>query len=95
LKFDLRSLPPVAPGLKRDYLLAVDGWAKDADPNTAYSSSVAPIPFHSMKGYPYPASQHYPQGPQHQIYLRKYNTRRAFQDLESLRPPSSRLPLSQ
>jgi Tfp pilus assembly protein PilF len=95
LKFDLRSLPPVAPRLKRDYLLSVDGWAKDGDPNTAYSSSVAPLPFHSMKGYPYPASQHYPQDTQHQAYLRKYNTRRAFQDLESLRTQSSRQPLSQ
>jgi Tfp pilus assembly protein PilF len=95
LKFNLRSLPPVAPGLKRDYLLSVDGWAKDADPNTAYSSSVGPLPFHSMKGYPYPSSQHYPQDPEHQLYLRTYNTRRAFQNLESLRTPSARGPGNQ
>ncbi|MBZ5507108.1 MAG: FG-GAP-like repeat-containing protein [Acidobacteriia bacterium] len=88
LDFDLRWLPPVAPGWKRDYLLSVDGWAKDSDPNTAYSNSVNPLPFHAMSSYPYPSSQHYPSDPAHQTYLRKYNTRKAFQDLDSLRDRS-------
>jgi tetratricopeptide (TPR) repeat protein len=85
IDFDLKRLPPMAPGWKRDYLLSVDGWAKDSDPNTAYSNSVTPLPFHAMSSYPYPSSQHYPSDPAHQLYLRKYNTRKAFHDLGSLR----------
>ncbi|HEX4604511.1 MAG TPA: FG-GAP-like repeat-containing protein [Candidatus Angelobacter sp.] len=85
LDFDLRRLPPLASGWKRDYLLSVDGWAKDSDPNTAYSNSVTPLPFHAMSSYPYPSQEHYPADPAHQHYLKQYNTRPAFPDLESLR----------
>jgi Flp pilus assembly protein TadD len=88
LDFDLRRFPPIASGWKRDYLLSVDGWAKDSDPNTAHSNSVTPLPFHAMSSYPYPPSQHYPIDQAHQLYLRKYNTRKAFQDLDSLRDRS-------
>jgi hypothetical protein len=52
------ALKPVAEGFERDFLLLVDGWAKDADPNTAFSRSVEPLPFHGMSGYPYPATEH-------------------------------------
>jgi hypothetical protein len=45
-------------GFKRDFLLKVDGWAKDRDPNTAFSSTVEPLPFHGMSRYPYPAGEH-------------------------------------
>jgi hypothetical protein len=90
LKFDLRQLPPVARGWKRDYLLSIDGWAKDADPNTAFSNSVEPLPFHAMSSYPYPASQHYPDDPAHLHYLRQYNTRSPFRNLGSLRDQSAR-----
>ena len=61
LKFDARILPPVPPGWTRDFLLKVDGWAKDRDPNTAFSTSVEPLPFHGMSRYPYPASRTLPK----------------------------------
>ena len=51
LRFDATAMPPVPAGWKRDFLLLVDGWAKDADPNTAYSQTVLPLPFHAMKHY--------------------------------------------
>jgi hypothetical protein len=38
---------------------------------------VEPLPFHGMSGYPYGADEHYPDGPEHQRYLRTYNTRPA------------------
>ena len=56
----------------------MDGWAKDADANTAFSQTVLPLPFHGMSSYPYPAAEHYPQDRQHQDYLREYNPRPAL-----------------
>ena len=44
LEFDARALPPLPNGWRRDYLLSVDGWAKDGDANTAYSQTVEPLP---------------------------------------------------
>jgi tetratricopeptide (TPR) repeat protein len=70
-------LKPVPPGWKRDYILKVDGWAKDRDANTAYSQTVEPLPFHAMSRYPYPASEHFPTDPVHIGYRKKYNTRPA------------------
>jgi len=55
----------------------VDGWAKDRDPNTAFSSTVQPLPFHGMSRYPYPASEHFPRDAAHDSYQRTYNTRPA------------------
>src|SRR5262249_27029111 len=60
LRFSPVQLPPLPAGWKRDFLLLVDGWAKDADANTAFSQSVLPLPFHAMTSYPYPAGEHYP-----------------------------------
>jgi hypothetical protein len=57
--------------------LKVDGWAKDRDPNTAFSTSVEPLPFHGMSRYPYPAGEHYPRDAVHDNYQRTFNTRPA------------------
>lgn len=84
LLFDPHRLPPVKPGWKRSFLLLVDGWAKDADANTAFSQSVEPLPFHAMASYPYPASQHFPDDRRHQLYRQTFNTRPARNDLERL-----------
>lgn len=86
LLFNARRLPPVAKGWTRDFLLLVDGWAKDADANTAYARSVEPLPFHGMSSYPYPRSQHFPNDPAHQEYQRLFNTREPIVNISSLRP---------
>ena len=86
LRFSARELPPLPAGWKRDFLLLVDGWAKDADANTAFSQTVLPLPFHGMSSYPYPAAQHYPRDQAHQDYLREYNTRPALRLIRPLRP---------
>lgn len=65
------------PGWVRDFLLKVDGWAKDRDPNTAYSATVEPLPFHGMSRYPYPPNEHFPNDAAHDAYRRTWNTRRA------------------
>jgi hypothetical protein len=85
LRFDAKGLPPLPAGWRRDYLLLVDGWAKDADANTAFSQTVTPLPFHGMTSYPFPAGEHYPQDRIHQEYLREYNIRPALRLLRPLR----------
>jgi tetratricopeptide (TPR) repeat protein len=84
LRFQAGALPPLRAGWKRDFLLKVDGWAKDRDANTAFSDSVEPLPFHGMTSYPYPAGQHYPTDPEHNAYRRKYNTRPALRLIRPL-----------
>ncbi len=78
LLFPAHGLPPVKFGWKRDFLLLVDGWAKDGDYNTAFSQTVEPLPFHAMTSYPYPASQKFPDDEVHREYLKRYNTRPAL-----------------
>jgi hypothetical protein len=78
LLFDASNLPPLRAGWTRDFLLKVDGWAKDRDPNTAFSQSVEPLPFHGMSRYPYPASEHFPDDEAHRRYQHDYNTRPAL-----------------
>ena len=89
LRFSAKGLPPLPGGWKRDFLLLVDGWAKDADANTAFSQTVNPLPFHGMSRYPYPAGEHYPQDQIHLDYLRKYNTRPALRLNQPLRQRAS------
>jgi Flp pilus assembly protein TadD len=73
LTFDARRLGPPPVGFRRDFLLFVDGYGKDMEINSARPSSVAPLPYHAMQGYPYPAGQ----GPEPEAldYLLEWNTR--------------------
>ncbi len=84
LLFPSRSLPPIEKGWVREFLLFVDGWAKDGDLNTAYSQTVEPLPFHGMSGYPYGSNEHYPRDDAHRKYQETYNTRPALRLLRSL-----------
>jgi tetratricopeptide (TPR) repeat protein len=86
LLFDAARLPPLETGWTRDFLLMVDGWAKDADANTAFSQSVEPLPFHAMSAYPYAPPEHFPDDALHRDYRERYNTRPA---LRLLRPLTS------
>jgi hypothetical protein len=86
LRFAARDLPALSKGWRRDFLLLVDGWAKDADANTAFSQTVLPLPFHGMSSYPYPASEHYPADQVHEDYQKRYNTRPALRLIRPLRP---------
>jgi Tfp pilus assembly protein PilF len=84
LAFDPAAFPALREGWKRDFLLLVDGWAKDADANTAFSTSVAPLPFHAMSAYPYRADEHYPDDAVHRKYQKEYNTRPALRLMRPL-----------
>jgi tetratricopeptide (TPR) repeat protein len=86
LQFPMAALQAPPAGMTRDFLLKVDGWAKDRDPNTAFSSTVQPLPFHGMSQYPYPASEHFPRDAVHDAYQRTYNTRPATVLIPQLQP---------
>ena len=75
LRFDARELPPIPAGFRRDYLVFMDGWAKDRDPNTVEALFVEPLPFHGMSGYPYGADEHFPDTPAHRAWRRTWQTR--------------------
>jgi hypothetical protein len=82
--FPAGTAQPLRPGWKRDFLLFVDGWAKDADANTAYSQSVEPLPFHAMSQYPYQKGEHFPDDAAHRQYREQYNTRPALRLIRPL-----------
>jgi hypothetical protein len=75
IEFDASSGKSLRRGWKRDFLLYTDGWIKDSDLNTAFGTTVGPLPYHGVKSYPYGASDRYPADALRQRYLRDYNTR--------------------
>jgi hypothetical protein len=84
LLFDSGALPPLPSGWRRDFLLLVDGWAKDADAGTAFSQTVEPLPFHAMSRYPWPSSERTPDGAAYRDWRSHYNTRQAMRFIEPL-----------
>ena len=77
-------------GGSRDFLLYVDGWSKDADANTAASTSVEPLPFHGMTRYPYSGSERFPDDPAHRSWRELHNTRPVVRTMPMLAPAASR-----
>ncbi len=82
--FPADGLPPLPEGWRRDYLLYLDGWAKDRDPNTERALAVEPLPFHGMSGYPYGADEAFPDDDAHRAWRREWNTRPAHRWIPSL-----------
>ena len=60
--FNRDSLPALAPGQARTFLLFADGFSKEMDINSASPDRVEPLPFHGMSAYPYGAGERYPDG---------------------------------
>ena len=75
LAFDASSATALPAGWRRDFLLYTDGWIKDSDLNTAFGTTVGPLPFHGARSYPYAPGDSYPADSAHQRYQREYNTR--------------------
>jgi hypothetical protein len=75
LTFSGHSLPPLRPGWKRDFVVRSDGWTKDSDPNTVTGETVAPLPFHGMKRYPYGPDEHFPNTAAQRAWMKEWNTR--------------------
>ena len=83
-RFDPASLPALADGWRRDFLLFVDGWAKDGYANTAHSQTVGPLPYHGMPQYPYGLPHHFPDDGERNLYREHYNTRPALRLIRPL-----------
>jgi len=75
LQFDATSASSISKGWKRDFLLYTDGWIKDSDLNTAFGTTVTPLPFHAVRSYPYARGEGYPTASAHREYLGRYDTR--------------------
>jgi len=90
LVFDARALPPPAAGMRRDFLVFLDGWAKDRDPNTTQALEVEPLPFHGMSGYPYRPDEHFPDGAAHRAWRAEWNTRPALDWIRPVSPARER-----
>ncbi|MEZ6015315.1 MAG: FG-GAP-like repeat-containing protein [Planctomycetota bacterium] len=86
LRFDAKGLPPLPEGWRRDFLVYLDGWAKDRDPNTVEALHVEPLPFHGMSGYPYGPDEAFPDTELHRAWRAEWNTRPAFQWIPPLAP---------
>ena len=87
IQFDASSAATLPNGWARDFLLYTDGWIKDSDLNTAFGTTVDPLPFHAIKTYPYSPGEAYPTDSLHRRYLQQYETR-------TLRRPASPLAAS-
>jgi hypothetical protein len=86
VRFDGRGLPPLKPGWIRDFFLYTHGWAKDGEPNTAFASTVQPLPFRKMANYPPAAQDPAPSGDDYRRYLREYLTRPRISLIPPLAP---------
>jgi hypothetical protein len=75
LEFRASGLPPLPEGWKRDYFFYANGFVKDMDFYEASPFTVAQLPFHEMKTYPYPQTQRYPDDPDGLKYLLEWDDR--------------------
>lgn len=86
VRFSAEGLPELKEGWRRDYLVYLDGWAKDRDPNSVEALFVKPLPFHGMSGYPYGPDEAFPDDEAHRTWEREWNTRPAHTWIEPLSP---------
>jgi tetratricopeptide (TPR) repeat protein len=77
LEFEAKGLPELPQGWTRSYVLRSIGYCKDADPFTAGSDSVDPLPWREMPPYPFSTKIERPRDPAYEAYLREYQTRPA------------------
>jgi tetratricopeptide (TPR) repeat protein len=75
LEFDAAALPTLPARWTRDYFFYANGFVKDMDWWDASPFTVAQLPFHHMSAYPYPAGEHFPDGPAAIDYQLNFNDR--------------------
>lgn len=86
VRFDATGVAPPPEGYTRDYLVFLDGWAKDRDPNTVEALNVEPLPFHGMSGYPYGPDEAFPGDEEHEAWRREWQTRPAYEAIVPIAP---------
>lgn len=77
VEFDEEGLPRLPEGWTRSYVLKSVGYCKDADPLTALSDTVEPLPWKGMPPFPFEETSRRPSDPGHDGYLKDYQTRPA------------------
>jgi hypothetical protein len=77
LEFETAGLPRLPEGWTRSYVLRAFGYCKDADPFTARSDTVEPLPWRGMPAFPFGSDVQRPTDPGYEAYLRAYQTRPA------------------
>jgi len=77
VRFDASQLPELPDGWRRDYLVYLDGWAKDRDHSCADVEYTEPFPFHGMSGFPYGEDEHFPDDPEYLEWRLEWLTRPA------------------
>jgi tetratricopeptide (TPR) repeat protein len=75
LSFDASTLPPLAKGWRRTFLLYSDGYSKEMDINSATPDTMGPLPFRAMTRYPYDPPEAYPLTAEKRALMERYNTR--------------------
>ncbi|MDA1014076.1 MAG: hypothetical protein O3A00_06435 [Planctomycetota bacterium] len=66
---------PLPDGWTRSFVLYNVGWDKDADANTVLGSTVEPLPFRGMTGYPFDPEEATPDSESYRKYVAEYQTR--------------------
>jgi hypothetical protein len=77
IEFEATGLPPLPEGWTRSYVLRTFGYCKDADPFTAGSDTIEPLPWRGMPPFPFGSEVKRPSEPGYESYLREYQTRPA------------------
>ena len=77
LEFDATGLPGLPGGWTRQFVLRSYGYCKDADPFTATSDGVGPLPWRGMPPFPFGPGGERPSDPAYADYLRTEQTRPA------------------
>ena len=75
LRFNAAGIAATPAAMTRSFVLVSHAWCKDMDLYTAAPRTLEPLPFRHMSRYPYPPTEHYPDGAEYQAYLKAYNTR--------------------
>ena len=75
LEFDARQAPELPAGWSRSFVLRAVGYCKDADPFTATSDHVEPLPWRAMPAFPFDLERKRPEDPAYRDYLETYQTR--------------------
>jgi hypothetical protein len=77
IEFPATNLPPLPAGWARSFVVRGIGYCKDADPFTATSDSIEPLPWRAMPPFPFRSEVTRPDQPAHDAYLRQFQTRPA------------------
>jgi hypothetical protein len=75
MEFEAASLPSLPPGWTRSYVLRAYGYCKDADPFTAASDSVGPLPWREMPPFPFGKDRALKPSASFESYLREFQVR--------------------